>query len=61
MRSLKVTVTTTAGVVLEAKEITVRDGVYELHITEVVPGTTITERSVAELEIGTQGTVWHDA
>lgn len=52
-RKVIVTVTDANGVVLDRQEGTVRPGVYELTVMEVLPGTTIIEHQVADLTIGT--------
>lgn len=60
MRRIFINVTDENGVLLDRKEAEVRDGISTLYVQEVIPGTDIIEHGVAELEIGTQGTMWED-
>jgi len=60
MRRIRITATTFDGEVLDIQEGDVRDGVSQLSLFEVLPGTNIIEHQVAGLTIGTGGTTWKD-
>ena len=60
MRKIFISVTDENGVLLDRQEAEVRDGVSSLYIREIIPGTSIIEHGVAELQIGTQGTTWRE-
>lgn len=61
MRRIRVSVTTIDGEVLDSQEGDVRDGVSQLSVFEVLPGSDIIEHQVAGLTIGTGGTAWKNA
>jgi len=58
MRRIRVSATTIDGEVLDIQEGEVRDGVSQLSVFEVLPGTDIIEHQVVGLTIGTGGTTW---
>jgi hypothetical protein len=60
MRKIFISVTDKNGVLFDRQAAEVRDGVSTLYVQEIIPGTSIIEHGVAELQIGTQGTTWKD-
>lgn len=61
MRRIRVSVTTMDGEILDSQEGEVRDGVSQLSVFEVLPGTNIFEHQVVGLTIGTGGAAWKEA
>lgn len=57
MRQIKITITDSEGVLLDSLDTTIRDGIKELYIAEVLPDSDIIE-GLGSLHIGAGETVW---